>query len=54
MAAFGSAAEGVRACLAAQRGLLEERWPETGVLRVRMGLHSGEAQPRGRTTSVLR
>jgi class 3 adenylate cyclase len=47
MAVFGSAAEGVRACLAAQRGLVEEPWPETGVLRVRMGLHSGEAQPRG-------
>jgi predicted ATPase/class 3 adenylate cyclase len=47
MAVFGSAAEAVRACLAAQRGLVEESWPETGVLRVRMGLHSGEAQPRG-------
>jgi predicted ATPase/class 3 adenylate cyclase len=47
MAVFGSAAEAVRACLAAQRGLVEEPWPETGVLRVRMGLHSGEAQPRG-------
>jgi predicted ATPase/class 3 adenylate cyclase len=46
MAVFGSAAEAVRACLAAQRGLMEESWPETGVLRVRMGLHSGEAQPR--------
>jgi predicted ATPase/class 3 adenylate cyclase len=47
MAVFGSAAEAVRACLAAQRGLVVEPWPETGVLRVRMGLHSGEAQPRG-------
>jgi len=47
MAVFASAAEAVRACLAAQRGLVEEPWPETGVLRVRMGLHSGEAQPRG-------
>jgi predicted ATPase/class 3 adenylate cyclase len=47
MAVFGSAAEAVRACLAAQRGLVEEPWPETGVLRVRMGLHSGEAQQRG-------
>jgi class 3 adenylate cyclase len=37
MAVFGSAAEAVRACLAAQRGLVEEPWPETGVLRVRMG-----------------
>jgi predicted ATPase/class 3 adenylate cyclase len=47
MAVFGSAAEAVRACLAAQRGLVEEPWAETGVLRVRMGLHSGEAQQRG-------
>jgi predicted ATPase/class 3 adenylate cyclase len=46
MAVFTSAADAVRACLAAQRGLLEESWPETGVLRVRMGLNSGEAQPR--------
>jgi predicted ATPase/class 3 adenylate cyclase len=47
MAVFGSAAEAVRACLAAQRGLVEEPWQETGALPVRMGLHSGEAQPRG-------
>ena len=37
----------MRACLTAQRGLVEEPWQETGALRVRMGLHSGEAQPRG-------
>ncbi len=47
MAVFGSAAEAVSACLAAQRALVDESWPETGVLRVRMGLHSGEAQQRG-------
>ena len=47
MAVFGSAADAVRACLAAQRGLVEEPWKETGALRVRMGLYSGEAQPRG-------
>ncbi|HET7519421.1 MAG TPA: adenylate/guanylate cyclase domain-containing protein [Actinomycetes bacterium] len=47
MAVFGSAADAVRACLAAQRGLVEESWRETGALRVRMGLHSGEAQLRG-------
>ncbi len=47
MAVFGSAGDAVRACLAGQRGLIEESWPETGVLRVRMGLHSGEAQLRG-------
>jgi predicted ATPase/class 3 adenylate cyclase len=46
MAVFGSAADAVRACLAAQRGLADEPWPETGALRVRMGLHAGEAQTR--------
>jgi predicted ATPase/class 3 adenylate cyclase len=45
MAVFGSAADAMRACLAAQRGLVEEPW-ETGAMRVRMGLHSGEAQLR--------
>ena len=47
MAVFGSAVDALRASLAAQHGLMEEPWPETGVLLVRMGLHSGEAQPRG-------
>ena len=47
MAVFGSAAEAVRACLTAQRRLVAESWPETGALRVRMGLHSGVAQSRG-------
>ena len=46
MAIFASAADGVSACLAAQRGLVNEPWQETGVLRVRMGLHSGQAQVR--------
>jgi class 3 adenylate cyclase len=47
MAVFGSSADAVRACLAAQRALVEEPWEETGALRVRMGLHPGEAQLRG-------
>ncbi len=47
MAIFASALDGVNACLAAQLGLLSEPWGETGALRVRMGLHTGEAQPRG-------
>jgi predicted ATPase/class 3 adenylate cyclase len=46
MAVFGSAADAVRACLTAQRGLADEPWHETGALKVRMGLHSGEAQTR--------
>ena len=46
MAVFGSAADAVRACLAAQRSLLEEPWQDTRCPAGRMGLHSGEAQPR--------
>jgi predicted ATPase/class 3 adenylate cyclase len=46
MAVFRSAADGVHACLQAQQALLDETWHETGPLRVRMGIHVGEAQPR--------
>jgi predicted ATPase/class 3 adenylate cyclase len=46
MAVFGSAADAVRACLTAQQDLVDEPWPATGALRVRMGLHAGEAQLR--------
>jgi predicted ATPase len=46
MAVFPSAPDGVRACLEAQRILAAESWDETGPLRVRMGMHAGEAQPR--------
>jgi predicted ATPase/class 3 adenylate cyclase len=46
MAVFASPADGVNACLKAQRGLAHEAWGETGPLRVRMGLHAGEAAAR--------
>jgi predicted ATPase/class 3 adenylate cyclase len=46
MAVFSSASDGVRACLDAQRTLQAEAWSATGPLRVRVGLHAGEAQPR--------
>ncbi len=46
MAVFPSAIGGLSACLAAQRDLAAERWPETAALRVRMGLHAGEAETR--------
>jgi predicted ATPase/class 3 adenylate cyclase len=46
MAVFSSAPDGVKACLEAQQALQAEAWGETGPLRVRMGLHVGEAQPR--------
>jgi predicted ATPase/class 3 adenylate cyclase len=46
MAVFPSPADGVQACLEAQRALEDEVWGETGPLRVRMGIHTGEAQAR--------
>jgi predicted ATPase len=46
MAVFDSAVDGVCACLNAQRGLADATWGETGALRVRMGLHAGEAATR--------
>jgi predicted ATPase/class 3 adenylate cyclase len=46
MAVFGSAADGVSACLKAQHRLACAAWGETGALRVRMALHAGEAAKR--------
>src|SRR5215203_4861202 len=37
MAVFGSAADAITASVAAQEGLRDELWGETGPLRVRMG-----------------
>src|SRR6266571_3061655 len=45
-AVFTSALEAVSAAVAAQRALVEYAWPEGLPLRVRMGLHSGEATVR--------
>ncbi len=42
-AAFDRPSRAVAAAVAAQRGLTEERWPEDAVIRVRMGIHTGEA-----------
>ena len=47
MAVFPSPSDGAEACLEAQRMLQDEPWGETGPLRVRIGMHAGEAQPRG-------
>lgn len=47
MAVFGSAVGATEAGLAAQLGLAAEPWPETGPLRVRMGVHCGQAEERG-------
>jgi predicted ATPase/class 3 adenylate cyclase len=46
MAVFSGASDGARACLEAQKTLQAEDWGDTGPLRVRMGLHTGEAQAR--------
>ena len=41
--AFGSASAAIRASVAAQRSIAAHRWP-AGPVRVRMGVHTGEAQ----------
>jgi predicted ATPase/class 3 adenylate cyclase len=41
---FRSARGAIRAALAAQLGLAAEPWPEGAEVRVRMGVHSGEAR----------
>ncbi len=45
-AAFGRASDAVRAAMESQRALADAVWPGP-VLRVRMGLHLGEAEERG-------
>jgi predicted ATPase/class 3 adenylate cyclase len=46
-AAFGRAHDALAAAEDAQTALAAERWPEGAVLRVRMGLHTGEVDERG-------
>src|SRR5262249_21284351 len=47
LSVFASAHEALAACLDGQRALLQEAWPEsTGPIRVRMGVHAGEAELR--------
>jgi class 3 adenylate cyclase len=45
-ATFGSAGDAVLAVIAAQRAVQAEPWGEVGQIRVRMGLHTGEAVQR--------
>ncbi len=45
--AFSSAARAAAAAVAAQRALASFPWPDGAVVRVRMGLHTGEATPVG-------
>ena len=42
---FASAGAAAAACIAAQRGLWTYPWPADSPVRVRMGLHTGEATP---------
>jgi predicted ATPase/class 3 adenylate cyclase len=44
-AAFSKTPDAVAAAFNAQRSLLAEDWGEMGTLRVRMALHTGEAEP---------
>src|SRR5436305_15020816 len=43
--AFRRAKHAVAAAAAAQRALNEASWPEGAQVRVRMGIHTGEAEP---------
>ena len=43
-AAFASAHEALLAAIAAQRAVLRHPWPDGAVVKVRMGLHTGEAR----------
>jgi predicted ATPase/class 3 adenylate cyclase len=45
---FDSAAKAVRAATAAQRALATTRFPHEAVVRVRMGMHTGEGTPASR------
>jgi predicted ATPase/class 3 adenylate cyclase len=46
-AAFGRPDAAVRAAIAAQRAVSDSNWPEDCLLRVRIGLHTGEGRLRG-------
>jgi predicted ATPase/class 3 adenylate cyclase len=47
MAVFGAPLAAVSAAISAQRALLNESWPSACAIRVRMGIHTGEAEARG-------
>ena len=44
--AFRTAHDALGAAIDVQRSLSVEEWVETGALRVRMGIHTGESQER--------
>ncbi|NJD58104.1 MAG: adenylate/guanylate cyclase domain-containing protein, partial [Anaerolineae bacterium] len=43
-AAFPTACAGLEAAIEAQHALLAEKWGETGIIKVRMALHTGQAE----------
>src|SRR5437867_6786279 len=47
VAAFARASDALGAALEAQRALCAESWPENACVRVRMAVHTGEAELRG-------
>jgi predicted ATPase/class 3 adenylate cyclase len=47
MAVFGGAIDAASASLAAQLRLASEAWGDAGALKVRMGIHCGQAEQRG-------
>ncbi len=49
LAAFSLPSDAIRAALAAQLALQAEQWPTPSPVRVRMGVHTGEAQLRDET-----
>jgi predicted ATPase/class 3 adenylate cyclase/DNA-binding CsgD family transcriptional regulator len=52
--AFTRPSDAVAAALDIQRAFAEERWPEGAALRIRLALHTGEAQLRGKDYYVGR
>jgi predicted ATPase len=44
---FPTAAGAIRAAIAGQRALAEEPWPDEAAIRVRIGIHTGEAERAG-------
>jgi predicted ATPase/class 3 adenylate cyclase len=51
--AFADARDALAAAVAAQTGLGAHAWPDDGVIKVRMGLHTGQAEPVGNNYIAL-
>ena len=47
MAVFAEPVAAVTASVAAQRGLIAAKWPQACAIRIRIGIHTGEAESRG-------